>query len=197
MTKAIFLDRDGTINVEKNYLYKTDDFEFLPGVLDGLNILQDAGFLLVVITNQSGIARGYYTEEQYNLLNNWMEQQLKNNGILLTASYFCPHHPNAEDETYRINCNCRKPKIGLFEEAVSVLDIDLSESFSIGDKIRDCAICHTTLCRGYLIGQNEEASIIENVKNGKIQNVQYVSTLKEAAISILEGAKRMPEWHNH
>ena len=139
-TKAIFLDRDGTINVEKDYLYRIEDFEFLPRVIDALKLLQSAGYLLIIITNQSGIARGYYKESDYEKLNAWMLKELKQKGINISAVYHCPHHPNAKIDKYRVNCSCRKPNKGLFEKAINDFNIDLSLSYSIGDKIRDCAI---------------------------------------------------------
>ena len=183
--KAIFLDRDGTINIEKDYLYKITDFEFLPGVIEALKLLQENNFLLIIITNQSGIARGYYTEEQYRNLNNWMLGELKVHGINITAVYYCPHHPEAKVEQYRKNCNCRKPKLGMYEKAVKDFNIDLSYSFAIGDKIRDCAICKTTECRGYLISSGEKSSVIEEVKEGKYERVKYAKDLLSAVHSLL------------
>ncbi|MCR5587732.1 MAG: HAD family hydrolase, partial [Lachnospiraceae bacterium] len=128
MNKAVFLDRDGTINVEKNYLYKIEDFVFLPGVIEGLKLLQDAGFLLIIITNQSGIARGYYTEEDFKILNNWMLNKLAENGINITKVYYCPHLPDAKIEEYRRDCDCRKPKLGLFYRAIKEYNIDIGKS---------------------------------------------------------------------
>lgn len=150
--KAIFLDRDGTINIEKNYLYKIEEFEYMPGVLEGLKLLNDKGYLLVIITNQSGIARGYYTEKQYLELNDWLISDLRKRGIVIAGSYYCPHHPNASLECYRINCECRKPGIALFEKAIRELDISTENSYAIGDKERDLEICKKTDVRGFLIG---------------------------------------------
>lgn len=183
--KAIFLDRDGTINVEKDYLYKISDFEFLPGAVGALRILQAAGFQLIIITNQSGIARGFYTENDYHALNDWMLEELKRNDVDITAVYYCPHHPNAKVEKYRVNCDCRKPRLGLYEKAVADFNIDLSQSYVIGDKLRDCAICRTTACRGYLISSNEKLEIIEAVQNGEYQNISYAADLMEAAEKII------------
>ena len=96
MNKAVFLDRDGTINVDKEYLSRIEAFEYLPGTIEGLKILQDAGYLLIIVTNQSGIARGYYREEDYLNLENWMVNDLAQKGIKISASYYCPHHPNGK-----------------------------------------------------------------------------------------------------
>lgn len=181
MKKAIFLDRDGTINVEKNYLYRIEDFEFLPGVIDALRQFQSSGFSLVIITNQSGIARGYYTEQDLQKLHEWMTDRLKAENIAVAAVYYCPHHPQARRMQYRQNCTCRKPAAGLFWQAAKELDIDFQESYAIGDRLRDCAVCGQTSCRGFLVGQQESPEIIKAVRDGKIPNVQYAKDLPECA----------------
>ena len=178
--KAVFLDRDGTINVEKNYLYRIEDFEFLPGTIEALKILQDAGYLLIIITNQSGIARGYYTEDDFHILNDWMLDTLKKQGISIAKVYYCPHHPEGIIGKYRVNCNCRKPKLGMFMTAKEDFDLDFNECFAIGDKIRDCSICESTGCCGFLIGENEEPEIIDKAKSGKMSNICYASDLSGA-----------------
>lgn len=186
MVKAVFLDRDGTINVDKNYLYKIEDFEFLPGVIDGLRLLQEHGFLLIVVTNQSGIARGYFTENEYNTLNDWIINELEKNGVRITLTLYCPHHPSAKVLKYRKNCDCRKPKIGLYKKAIDLFDIDISSSYVIGDKIRDCSICEISDCKGYLISDNEDAQILDMVKCGKYRNVEYAIDLNDASKKIVE-----------
>lgn len=173
MNKAVFLDRDGTLNVEKHYLYKIEDFEFLPGVIEGLKLLQEAGYLLIVITNQSGIGRGYYSEEDFNILNHWMLETLEENGVTVNAVYYCPHLPDAQVEKYRKECECRKPKLGMFLQAIEDFEIDLNKSYVIGDKIRDCAICKESSCCGFLIYDNEKPDVIESVKKGEYQRIKY------------------------
>ncbi len=167
MNKAVFLDRDGTINIDKGYLYRIEDFEFLPGAIEGLRKLQEAGYLLIIITNQSGIARGYYTEEDFIKLNEYMKGELKKEGITITEVYYCPHYGN--------DCECRKPKTAMFERAVREFNIDLSKSYAIGDKERDCSICFKSECRGFLIGHDSPDARIRSVKS-----------LKEAAEKITE-----------
>lgn len=189
MNKAIFLDRDGTINVEKNYLHKIEDFEFLPGVIEALQKLQQAGFLLIIITNQSGIGRGYYSEEDFIKLNDWMLQTLKWHGVNISKVYYCPHLPDAKIEKYRINCECRKPKLGMYNQAIKDFDIDLSQSFSVGDKIRDCTICKSTLCNGFLIASNEKKNIIDAVKSRSYIRVKYAKDLLTVVKTILEQNK--------
>lgn len=189
MNKAIFLDRDGTINVEKNYLYRVQDFEFLPNVLESLRTVQDAGYRLIIITNQSGIARGYYTEEDYKALTKWMIEYLGDAGINIDAVYYCPHHPNAVIPEYRLDCCCRKPKLGLFYKAIADFGLDINRCFTIGDKIRDCSICESTGCHGFLISTNENDDTINRVKNGKVKNVQYAKDLTAAIDQILHWAE--------
>ena len=186
MNKAIFLDRDGTINVEKHYLYKKEDFEFLPGVINALKKLQQAGYKLIIITNQSGIARGYYSEKDFHILNDWMLTQLKQQGVIIAQVYYCPHLPNADVEAYRKDCYCRKPKLGLFQRAINDYHIQLSKSYAIGDKIRDCAICENTACKGFLLGDNEMPNIIQDVKNGKWNNIKYAPDLLSCVKMILD-----------
>lgn len=183
--KAVFLDRDGTINVEKNYLYKIEGFEFIDGVFESLRKLSDAGFLLIIITNQSGIARGYYDEKDYEILNSWLLDSFSKNGINIAASYFCPHLPDATVEKYRTVCSCRKPRTGLFERAVKDFNIDLKKSFAIGDKIRDLAICEKSECKGFLIGNNEKSGIMEKVRGGEFSNIAWKENIMDCVIEIL------------
>ena len=134
--KFVLLDRDGVINVEKSYLHKIEDFEYEKNVVEGLLKLRDLGYKFAIITNQAGIARGYYTEEDYLKLQNFIEEDLLKKGIKIEKSYFCPHHPNVTGK-YGIECNCRKPNTGNFELAIKEFDFDVKNSFMIGDKITD------------------------------------------------------------
>ncbi len=130
MDKIVFLDRDGVINIEKDYLYKIEDFEFIDGTFDSLNYLSNLGYKFVIITNQSGIGRGYYTKEDFDKLTTWMLEQFNKNGIKIQAVYYCPHNPLD-------NCSCRKPNIAMIEKASKILDIDYDNSWLIGDKSSD------------------------------------------------------------
>lgn len=185
MNKAIFLDRDGTINIEKNYLYKIEDFEFIPGVFEALRMLQGAGFKLIIITNQSGIGRGYYTEKDFEVLNTWMIKELSKHDIIIDAVYYCPHHPNAIVDKFRLDCDCRKPKVGMFYRAIEEYNLDISECYAIGDRIRDCMICSTTKCKGILVNNfnEQERGIQYSDTNMKIMRVK---SLLDAANYILE-----------
>ncbi len=188
--KAVFLDRDGTINKDKGYVYQIEEFEILPGVIEGLRLLQDAGYLLIVVTNQSGIARGYYTEQDFRILTEWMIERFKTMGIQIAEVYYCPHLPNAPIPMYRKICRCRKPGTALYERAVKKFHIDLSKSYAIGDKIRDCSICEKTDCRGFLTGTKEESKVIEAVREGKYRYVQYEEDLYACALRICEEGER-------
>ena len=136
---AVFLDRDGTINMDKDFVCRIEDFEFLPGAIEGLKLLQDAGYLLIIITNQSGIARGYYTEADFHKLNDWMLTELQEHyGVKIDAVYYCPHLPSTDElvapelKKYRVSCTCRKPQIGLFEKAtITIIIIEFPFFFSI------------------------------------------------------------------
>jgi len=128
--KAVFVDRDGTINVDVHYLHDPGQFQMYPGVGEGLRSLKEAGFKIIVITNQSGIGRGYFTEEQLKKVHDRMKSDLHHFGVTLDGIYVCPHHPEER-------CNCRKPRTGLFERAIKDNNIDLTGSFMIGDKSLD------------------------------------------------------------
>lgn len=137
MRKAIFLDRDGVINVDHGYVGKIQDFEFLPGVIDSLAYLKRSGFLLVLVTNQSGIARGFYTEQDFHTLTAHMQNVLQEHDASFDGVYFCPHHPQAQIEAYRQNCSCRKPLPGMFIQAQQELNIDMANSWMVGDHASD------------------------------------------------------------
>jgi D,D-heptose 1,7-bisphosphate phosphatase len=137
MRKAVFLDRDGTINVEKAYLYRPEDFELERGAPEGLRLLKEAGYLLIVVTNQSGIARGYYTEEDLAAFNRFFLAYMAKIGCAIDGIYYCPHHPTAGLGKYRLDCSCRKPKTGMIERAVSDFDISREDSYVVGDKRSD------------------------------------------------------------
>jgi D-glycero-D-manno-heptose 1,7-bisphosphate phosphatase len=134
---AVFLDRDGVINVERNYVHRIEDFEFLPGVFEGLRTLRDAGLRLVVVTNQAGIGRGLYDEADYQRLSAHMRERLREHGIELAGVYHCAHHPTAGVGDYRCECDCRKPAPGMLLRASRELSIDLARSALVGDKISD------------------------------------------------------------
>jgi len=146
MKKAVFLDRDGTINIDSGYVYRREDFKLISGAAEGLKLLQDAGYQLVIVTNQSGIARGYYTEDQFRELCAYMDELLSMYGIKKIPVYYCPHIGEI--------CNCRKPKLGLFYKAAQQLCIDFKTSWAIGDQERDLSICDVEPVQGILLKNN-------------------------------------------
>lgn len=169
MQKAIFLDRDGVINVDKAYVYKVEDFEFCNGIFKALSHFQKLGYLLIIVTNQSGIGRGYYSEEDFQTLSTWMRKELLDANIKLDAIYHCPHAPEA-------NCTCRKPKSGMFEEAIKTFDIDVKSSWMIGDKTSDIeaakgAKIENTIFLGE--DQNSGAKYCVNLVLDTIDLIQY------------------------
>ena len=132
MPKALFLDRDGVVNVEKNYLHKIEDFELIDGIVDVCRAYQENGYLIIIVTNQSGISRGYYTEEDFSRLSHWMVEHFKTLGVTISHIYHCPHHESIDGA-----CVCRKPEAGMFLEAEETYGLDMEHSVMIGDNERD------------------------------------------------------------
>lgn len=132
MNKALFLDRDGVINIDKGHVYLRENFEFSEGIFDLTRKYYNSGYLILVITNQAGIAKGIYTEEDFINLSVWMVEQFQKKGIIISKVYHCPHHPDITGE-----CSCRKPKPGMIIQAVKEFDLDLSKSVVIGDMESD------------------------------------------------------------
>lgn len=157
MTKAIFLDRDGVINLDKAYVSKIEDFEFCEGVFEALTHFQNLGYLLIIVTNQSGIGRGYYTEEDFQKLTAWMRKELLNVKIKIDAVYHCPHAPEA-------NCACRKPQSGMFLRAIEDFDIDVKQSWMIGDKPSDIeAALGAGILNTILLGKTSVNFILDTI----------------------------------
>lgn len=166
MNKAVFLDRDGTINIEKNYLYRIEDFEFIDGVPEAIKLLNDAGYLVIVVTNQAGIGRGYYTEEDMNILHRYIDKQLKKYGAHIDAYYYCPHHPEYGIGEYKKECDCRKPRSGMLEKAIKDFNIDINNSYIIGDKIWDMQAGRNIGIKGFQVITDETSNIIKDLISG-------------------------------
>jgi D-glycero-D-manno-heptose 1,7-bisphosphate phosphatase len=135
--RAAFLDRDGVINVDHGYVFRREDFSFVPGVLEGTRRLHDLGFALVVITNQSGIGRGLYSVNAFEGLTDWMKSEFDAAGAPLSGVYYCPHHPTEAHGEFRRPCGCRKPAPGMLLAAARELDLNLGASVLFGDKESD------------------------------------------------------------
>ncbi len=141
MSRFVFLDRDGTLVRDAGYTHRLSDYALLPKVVEGLRLLLDAGFRLAIVTNQSGIGRGYFREEDYRRFQEHLEADLARQGVPIERSYFCPHRP---DE----GCDCRKPRPGLLERARDELGAELAQSWVIGDAARDVDLARNARCHG-------------------------------------------------
>jgi D-glycero-D-manno-heptose 1,7-bisphosphate phosphatase len=134
---AVFLDRDGVINIDHGYVSDEHDFEYVEGVFEATKKLQDMGYMLVLVTNQSGIARGMFSEDRFLSLTQWMDWNFSDNGVEFDGFYYCPHHPEHGVGDYKQDCDCRKPKPGMFISARDFLKIDMAKSVMVGDKAED------------------------------------------------------------
>jgi len=149
--RAVFVDRDGTLNEDIGYVSTPDELVLYPWAAEAVRLINDAGLLTVVITNQSGIARRMYTEETLEAIHSRMIEQLANKGARIDAVYYCPHHPRVGDADYRMDCDCRKPRTGMLDKAVREHDIDLSRSFVVGDKASDIKLAENAGARAALV----------------------------------------------
>ena len=153
--KAVFLDRDNTLIEDEGYIHEPEKVRLLPGVPEGLRSLKEHGYLLIVVSNQSGIGRGYFKEEDFHAVNRKLQELLKPYNVQIDDFFFCPHKP--EDR-----CNCRKPKTGMIEKAVKKWNINVSESFVIGDKDIDVQLAINAGCKGGIkIGTETFPSLLE------------------------------------
>lgn len=137
LRKALFLDRDGVINVDHGYVHTPGQTEWVPGTFELCALARNAGYLLVVVTNQAGIARGYYSEDEFLQYTRWIHEEFRAKGIPLTATYYCPHHPESGLGMLRVACNCRKPRPGMLFAAARDLSLSLSDSVMVGDMPKD------------------------------------------------------------
>lgn len=154
ISRYIFLDRDGTIIKDKHHMYKSEDIEFLPGAIEGLRQLQQLGFECIIVTNQAGVRKGYFTRKDAQQFHQQFLHRLKQQGVIIKKSYFCFHRE--ED-----GCNCRKPKIGLVQKASKAFDIQLGESIFIGDKDCDIGLGKNCSGRTILIQNNQYSTITQ------------------------------------
>jgi len=137
MSKVVFLDRDGTINEEMGYINHRDRFKIFTFVPEAIRTLNELGYRVIVLTNQSGIARGYFTEEVLNEVHELLQKMLVNNNAKIDKIYYCPHHPTEGKGSYKTDCDCRKPKTGMIKMAEKDFSITRSQSFIIGDRFKD------------------------------------------------------------
>lgn len=173
MNKAVFLDRDGVINKDTGYVYKAEDFHFLNGIFHFCRVAQKNGYLLIVVTNQAGIARGYYTEDDFLALNRWMLERFKEEGIQIASVYYCPFHPKHGIGIYRQDSKDRKPNPGMLLKAQDQFQIDLSHSVLIGDKDSDIEA-------GYAAGVGQIIALHGRYALKEAPGVIHINSLKEA-----------------
>jgi D-glycero-D-manno-heptose 1,7-bisphosphate phosphatase len=181
---AVFLDRDGTIIDDVGYLDTVERVTFYPWAMDALRLLKRAGFALVVVTNQSGVARGLFTARFVEEVHAHMSAELRRGGVEIDAYHYCPHYADATEAAYRLDCDCRKPRPGMVERAARELDLDLARSAVVGDRWSDVALGRAVGAAGLLVrtgaGTREEAHPADGIRADAI-----LDTLVEAASWIL------------
>ena len=174
MKKAVFLDRDGTINVDYGYVSRVEKFEILPGAVEGLKKMRSMDYLLIIISNQSGIGRGYYSIPDYEKVMETMHQQLGQKGITIDDCFYCPHSPES-------NCSCRKPGTKMIEEAIRKWDVNVSESFFIGDKESDMKAGRKSGLKTILISEKEK----DFKQNYQVKNLLEAAEIIEKEHNLL------------
>jgi len=154
---AVFLDRDGVINKDPGYVYKIHDFKFISSVFEACKRFIQLNYQIIIITNQSGIARGFYSEKDFKQLTQWMLEQFKKHDVNITDVYFCPHHFKSGKDQYKLDCDCRKPKPGMIKQAEVEYQIDLKNSILFGDKLSDIKAGRTAgIGKNILIKNDQE-----------------------------------------
>ncbi|MDR2426607.1 MAG: HAD family hydrolase [Endomicrobium sp.] len=179
---AVFLDRDGTVIFDKNYLSSPEQVKLYVVAAESINKLRKAGFKIIVVTNQSGIARGMFGEKEFKKVNKRFIDLLKVQGAKIDALYYCPH---ADKD----NCDCRKPKTGMLLKAAAELNIDLEKSYTVGDSVRDYLLGYNAGGKGILVLTGHGKRQYKNVKYQKIKPLSVCKTLKQAANCIIRDAK--------
>lgn len=160
---AAFLDRDGVLNEDRGYVHDPKDLVWIPGAASALRRLRSAGFFVFVVTNQAGVGRGYYREEDVRALHDHMQREL---GGVVDAFRYCPHHPEAAVERYRVVCSCRKPAPGMITELLAEYPVRRDGSFLVGDRDTDLAAANAAGIRSYRYGDGSLDALIESILNG-------------------------------
>lgn len=187
MRSAVFLDRDGTLIEDVGYLSSISQIKVLPRVVDGLKLLKSMGYLLIVVTNQSGVARGFFSEGFVLNVHDILGRLFKDNGVAIDAFYYCPHHPTEGFPPYNVNCDCRKPKTGMIKRAICEYDIDISNSWVIGDSLVDVQLARNAGCKGILLNRDDDlhsiskesfcdTSLYEAVKYDLFEGALYIKS---------------------
>ena len=183
---AVFLDRDGTINEEVGYLDSLDKLKIFPAAFDAVRVINKLGLKVVVVTNQSGVARGFFDEAFVKTVHKHIDKTFRSRGAFVDRFYYCPHHPTEGIGRYRMACRCRKPEPGMLLQASAELDIDLSDSYVVGDTGRDMELATRTGARGILVKTGYGKEVISS----EIRKAYIADDILDAAYWILEDRKR-------
>jgi D-glycero-D-manno-heptose 1,7-bisphosphate phosphatase len=175
MERAVFVDRDGVISEEVGYISDVEHFRLIPQSAEAVKLINQRGLKIIVITNQSGVARGYFSEEVLGHINRKMEQLLSDQGALLDGIYYCPHHPEGTVEAYRMECDCRKPSAGLLIQASREHAIDLSSSYLVGDKRTDIECAHRAGAKGILVLTGYGKDELSKINSAALAQPEYVA----------------------
>ena len=181
MNKAVFIDRDGTINVNVHYLDKPENLHIYDGVSEGIRLLKKNDFKIIIITNQSGIGRGFFSEDVLEKIHEKLVSELNKNGAEIDAIYYCPHHPEE-------NCTCRKPNTDLMKKAIMDFDIDIKRSYFIGDRMLDVETGFNVGCKTVLVPENKE-KIRKEMEKSSIKPNHINDTFYLAVQWILKNSK--------
>ena len=182
MQAAVFLDRDGTINEQMGYINHISRFVMLPRAAAGIRLLNEQGIAVVVVSNQSGLARGYFPESLIAEVHARMNEALAEAGAHVDGIYVCPHHPEAKEKRFRLNCDCRKPKPGLFLQAATDLGLDLDRSYVVGDRWSDLKAAAAVQAKGVLVLTGYGRGDYEYIGPGQPVQPAYVAEDLYAAV---------------
>jgi D-glycero-D-manno-heptose 1,7-bisphosphate phosphatase len=187
---AIFMDRDGTINEQRGYINHISRFILLPGVIEAVRLLNENNFLAIIVSNQSGVARGYFPIDLVEEVHASLRATLKVEGAIIDGIFFCPHYPRGALEKYSAECGCRKPAIGLIEQARESFDIDMSNSYVVGDRYTDIELAHRSNLKSVLVETGYGRGDIEYVIPNKPIKPTYIARdLFEAVRWIVDRTK--------
>ena len=190
MNRAVFFDRDGTVNVEVGYLSDLEQLKLIPGAGSAIRRLNEAGLTVVLVTNQSGVARGYFTEDFVRETHLLLASMLTHDGARFDGIYYCPHHPRSGNSPYLRECDCRKPGTGMLNQAARELDIDLARSFVVGDKWSDVELGQRAGAVSILVESGFTHDDPGNARHGHVREPAYRAiSIVDAVDWILEQVK--------
>ena len=177
--KLCLLDRDGVLNIDKDYLHRAEDVEWVPGSLEAVAWLTVHGFKVVVVTNQSGVARGFFTEDTVRKLHDWMQEEVKKSGGEIAAFYYCPHLPGAAVKQYDVDCECRKPKPGMIMHALRDFSVQSDNAFLIGDNPRDVEAAEAAGVTGFMYTGGSLLDFVQKI----VRNMEAIWNIKTSSSS--------------